>query len=62
MVSAHMDRPLTGLTAAQIKALDSMGGQAGRWLARHDRTVVLDALEYLHALGRAARGARLRRG
>ncbi|WP_369194189.1 ANTAR domain-containing protein [Streptomyces djakartensis] len=62
MVSAHMDRPLTGLTAAQIKALDSMGGQAGRWLAWHDRTVVLDALEYLHALGRAARGARLRRG
>ncbi|MFJ8596207.1 hypothetical protein [Streptomyces sp. NPDC093598] len=61
MVSAHMDRPLHGLTAAQTKALDTVGGQAGRWLAWHDRTVVLDALEHLHALGRAGRGARFRR-
>lgn len=61
MVSAHMDRPLRGLTPAQVKALDGMGVQAGRWLAWHDYTVVLDALEYLHALGRARRGARLRR-
>ncbi|MFI8166378.1 ANTAR domain-containing protein [Streptomyces sp. NPDC085931] len=61
MVSAHMDRPLRGLTTAQTKALDAMGAQAGRWLAWHDRTVVLDALEHLHALGRARRGARLRR-
>ncbi|MFC7846446.1 ANTAR domain-containing protein [Streptomyces sp. NPDC057382] len=61
MVSAHMDRTLTGLTDKQTRALDTMGGQAGRWLAWHDRTVVLDALEYLHALGRTARGARLRR-
>ncbi|MFB8246862.1 ANTAR domain-containing protein [Streptomyces sp. NPDC055952] len=61
MVSAHMDRTLTGRTDKQTRALDTMGGQAGRWLAWHDRTVVLDALEYLHALGRTARGARLRR-
>ncbi|MEU3891708.1 ANTAR domain-containing protein [Streptomyces sp. NPDC029041] len=61
MVSAHLDRPLAGLTTAQTKALDTVGGQAGRWLAWHDRTVVLDALEDLHALGRAAHGTRLRR-
>ncbi|PTH83658.1 hypothetical protein C9J60_37210 [Streptomyces sp. A244] len=61
MVSAHMDRPLDGLTTAQTKALDIVGGEAGRWLAWHDRTVVLDALEHLHALGRAGRGTRFRR-
>ncbi|MFF6954323.1 ANTAR domain-containing protein [Streptomyces iakyrus] len=61
MVSAHLDRPLDGLTTAQTKALDAVGGQAGRWLAWHDRTVVLDALEHLHALGRAGRGSRFRR-
>ncbi|MFE6527294.1 ANTAR domain-containing protein [Streptomyces sp. NPDC057794] len=61
MVSAHMDRTLRGLTATQTKALDVVGAEAGRWLAWHDRTVVMDALEYLHALGRARRGARLRR-
>jgi hypothetical protein len=61
MVSAHLDRPVQGLTTAQTKALDTMGGEAGRWLAWHDRTVVLDALEYLHALGRAGRGSRFRR-
>ncbi|MFE9028527.1 ANTAR domain-containing protein [Streptomyces iakyrus] len=61
MVSAHMDRPLDALTTAQTKALDTLGGEAGRWLAWHDRTVVLDALEHLHALGRAGRGTRFRR-
>ncbi|MEU1936635.1 ANTAR domain-containing protein [Streptomyces coeruleorubidus] len=61
MVSAHLDRPVQGLTTAQAKALDTVGGQAGRWLAWHDHTVVLDALEHLHALGRAGRGSRFRR-
>ncbi|MFI0140181.1 ANTAR domain-containing protein [Streptomyces luteogriseus] len=61
MVSAHLERPLDGLTTAQTKALDTVGGQAGRWLAWHDRTVVLDALEHLHALGRAGRGSGFRR-
>ncbi|GAA2257897.1 ANTAR domain-containing protein [Streptomyces indiaensis] len=61
MVSAHLDRPLNGLTTAQTKALDTVGTEAGRWLAWHDRTVVLDALEHLHALGSAGRGRRLRR-
>ncbi|MET9393068.1 ANTAR domain-containing protein [Streptomyces sp. NPDC006624] len=61
VVSAHMDRPLRGLTETQTKALGVVGTQAGRWLAWHDRTVVLDALEHLHALGRARRGSRHRR-
>ncbi|MEU6918996.1 ANTAR domain-containing protein [Streptomyces olindensis] len=61
MVSAHLDRPLRGLTTSQTEALGTMGAEAGRWLAWHDRTVVLDALEYLHAQGRAGRGSRMRR-
>ncbi|MEU1911511.1 ANTAR domain-containing protein [Streptomyces massasporeus] len=61
MVSAHLDRPLDALTTTQTKALDAIGGQAGRWLAWHDDTVVLDALEHLHALGSAGHGSRFRR-
>lgn len=51
MVSAHLDHPLGELTTAQLKALEAVGAQAGQWLVWHERTVVLDALEYLHALG-----------
>ncbi|MFJ8543434.1 ANTAR domain-containing protein [Streptomyces sp. NPDC093586] len=61
MVSAHAGRPLGELTPAQREALEALGGQAGRRLAWHDHTVVRDALEHLHTLGRAARGGRLRR-
>ncbi|MFF7446397.1 MULTISPECIES: ANTAR domain-containing protein [unclassified Streptomyces] len=51
MVSAHVDHTLTGLTDTQLKVLEVVGNQTGRWLAWHERTIVLDALEYLHALG-----------
>lgn len=61
MVSAHAARPLDELSHAQLKALDVVAAESGRWLAWHDRTVVLDALEYLHALGRIRRGTRMRR-
>ncbi|MFF9119831.1 hypothetical protein ACF09Y_30365 [Streptomyces massasporeus] len=61
MVSAHVDRTLGALTTTQTQTLDTVGCQAGRWLAWHDRTVVLDALEYLHTLGRAGRGSSFRR-
>ncbi|MET9062285.1 ANTAR domain-containing protein [Streptomyces antibioticus] len=57
MVSAHADRPLPELDRTRIEALDALGAQAGRWLAWYERTVLLDALEYLHALGRESRGA-----
>ncbi|MFJ6084829.1 ANTAR domain-containing protein [Streptomyces sp. NPDC092369] len=61
MVSAHTDHTLRRLSDTQLRTLDMMGAQAGRWLSWHDRTVVMDALEYLHALGRRGRGARIRR-
>lgn len=54
MVSAHLDHPVDGLTDTQLKALEAVGAEAGRWLAWHERTVVLDALEHLHALGRGS--------
>ncbi|KUO09191.1 ANTAR domain-containing protein [Streptomyces sp. DSM 15324] len=57
MVSAHVDRPLDDLRTTQLTALDALGAQAGRWLAWHERTVLGDALEHLHALGRAQRAA-----
>ncbi|MFI1711547.1 ANTAR domain-containing protein [Streptomyces griseoruber] len=52
MVSAHSDRPLDSLRTAQLRTLGGLGAEAGRWLAWHERTVLPDALEYLHALGR----------
>jgi len=61
MVSAHVEHRLDELSRAQLKALDVMGAEAGRWIAWHDRTVVLDALEHVHALGRSRRGTRMRR-
>jgi hypothetical protein len=61
MVSAHLDRPIGELTPAQTKELQAVGEEGGRWLAWYDHTVVLDALEHLHALGRARAGQRLRR-
>ncbi|WP_055489228.1 ANTAR domain-containing protein [Streptomyces sp. TP-A0356] len=61
MVSAHLERPLDGLTTAQTKALDVLGVEAGEWLAWYHRTVVVDALEHLHALGRGHTGTPVRR-
>ncbi|GGU06540.1 ANTAR domain-containing protein [Streptomyces violascens] len=52
MVSAHLDRPIQGLHLAQLAALEQTGRQAGAWLSWHERTIVLDALEYLHATAR----------
>ncbi|MEU1075428.1 MULTISPECIES: ANTAR domain-containing protein [unclassified Streptomyces] len=53
IVSAHLERPTKSLHPVQAKALAATGRQVGSWLAWHERTVVLDALEYLHALGRS---------
>ncbi|MFC6063495.1 ANTAR domain-containing protein [Streptomyces ochraceiscleroticus] len=54
MVSTHHDRPQQLLAPAQARALDRIGDQAGRWLAWHHRTIVLDALEHLHRTATAA--------
>ncbi|WP_216587665.1 ANTAR domain-containing protein [Streptomyces brasiliscabiei] len=61
MVSAHFARPQRGPTRAQLKALTVLGAEAGEWLAWYDRTVVLDALEHLHTLGRAHGGGSISR-
>ncbi|GAA3310335.1 hypothetical protein GCM10020295_77150 [Streptomyces cinereospinus] len=55
MVSSHHARPLVGFTRAQLTALQRTGSDTGRWLSWHWHTVVLDALEDLHAA--AAGGA-----
>ncbi|GAA2260533.1 transcription antitermination regulator [Streptomyces ruber] len=61
MVSAHFAETIREPTPAQAEALAVVGTEAGRWLSWYDRTVVLDALEYLHALARTQSGARVRR-
>ncbi|MEJ1202447.1 ANTAR domain-containing protein [Streptomyces sp. CCNWLW237] len=55
MVSSHHERPLPGLSQAQLDALDTLGTQIGRWLLWHRHTVVLDALEHLHSISISAR-------
>ncbi|MFE9253252.1 ANTAR domain-containing protein [Streptomyces sp. NPDC007088] len=51
MVSTHHDRPITPPGRAAEAALARLGLQSGRWLAWHQHTVVLDALEELHRRG-----------
>ncbi|QGV77164.1 GAF and ANTAR domain-containing protein [Streptomyces ficellus] len=61
MVSAHFDRPIDELHPAQLQTLEYTGRQVGRWLEWYDRTVVLDALEYLHLAARHPGMTRARR-
>ncbi|CAM5709285.1 hypothetical protein STENM36S_03418 [Streptomyces tendae] len=49
MISSHHERPLAGFTRAQLTALQQAATDVSRWLSWHWRTVVLDALELLHA-------------
>jgi hypothetical protein len=49
MISSHHERPLTGFSRPQLTALHQTGSDVGRWLSWHWDTVVLDALERLHA-------------
>lgn len=49
MVSSHHDRPLAGFTRAQLHTLHQTANDVGRWLSWHWHTIVLDALERLHA-------------
>ncbi|WP_320785206.1 ANTAR domain-containing protein [Streptomyces sp. CRN 30] len=61
MVSAHFEETVKEPTPAQTEALATIGREGGQWLAWYDRTVVLDALEHLHALGRSQAGRPARR-
>lgn len=54
MVSVHFTRELDGFDPERAAVLEAVGAQTGRWLAWHERTVVLDALEHLHALAAEA--------
>ncbi|MBC9713022.1 ANTAR domain-containing protein [Streptomyces sp. TRM66268-LWL] len=52
MVSAHLPEPSGELAQSQSALLTEIGRQAGRWLAWYEDTLVRNALEFLHALGR----------
>lgn len=49
MISSHHEHPLTEFTTAQLTAMEHLGSQVGRWLVWHRNTVVLNALDHLHA-------------
>ncbi|MFJ8934902.1 ANTAR domain-containing protein [Streptomyces sp. NPDC102365] len=59
VISSHHAQPLTDFTRAQLAALEEVGTRVGDWLLWHRYTIVLDALEQLHATATAtAQGAR----
>ncbi|MGW6007546.1 GAF and ANTAR domain-containing protein [Streptomyces sp. NPDC055210] len=60
IISSHHEQPLTDFSRAQLAALEAVGTQVGRWLLWHRHTMVLDALEQLHATATAqgVQGAR----
>ncbi|MGW5650330.1 GAF domain-containing protein [Streptomyces humi] len=49
VISTHHDGPVGDFSTAQLTALDHLGTQVGRWLLWHRHTVVLPALNHLHA-------------
>ncbi|MFJ2259358.1 ANTAR domain-containing protein [Streptomyces sp. NPDC087844] len=53
IISSHHEQPLTDFTRAQLAAMDAVGAHVGRWLLWHRHTMVLDALEHLHAAATA---------
>ncbi|MFE7037524.1 GAF and ANTAR domain-containing protein [Streptomyces sp. NPDC057621] len=53
IISSHHEQPLSDFTRAQLAALEALGTQVGRWLLWHRHTIVLDALEQLHAAATA---------
>ncbi len=52
VVSTYHPEPGRVPTDAEAAALDRISAEAGAWLHWHQRTVVLDALEYLHQSAR----------
>ncbi|MFJ8148854.1 GAF and ANTAR domain-containing protein [Streptomyces sp. NPDC096094] len=49
MISSHHESPLGELAPAQLAQLHDLGRQVGRWLLWYRGTVVLNALDHLHA-------------
>ncbi|MFG2437663.1 ANTAR domain-containing protein [Streptomyces sp. NPDC048508] len=54
MISSHHEQPLTGFSQPRLAALETTGAVVGRWLYWHRNTIVLAALEHLHATATAA--------
>ncbi|ALG10045.1 GAF and ANTAR domain-containing protein [Kibdelosporangium phytohabitans] len=48
VVSTHHSAPGHSPTPAQLDQLDRLAAQTALWLDWHQRTIVLDALEYVH--------------
>ncbi|MGW5867294.1 ANTAR domain-containing protein [Streptomyces sp. NPDC055239] len=53
VISSHHARPLVGFTRTQLQALHTTSRALGTWIKWHQHTVLRDALEDLHQLGRA---------
>lgn len=53
VISAHFTRPGHRPTEDQARALDLLAQETADWLAWYQRTVVLEALEQLHAMAAA---------
>ncbi|WP_051900988.1 ANTAR domain-containing protein [Streptomyces aureus] len=56
-ITVHNTRPGTWLTQVQVSALRTLAEDLAAWHSWYRRTVVLDALEYVHAHGQTARAS-----
>ncbi|MFJ8988793.1 ANTAR domain-containing protein [Streptomyces sp. NPDC102279] len=56
IISSHHERTLRGFSQTQLTDLAATGTVVGRWLHWHRQTVVLDALEHLHAQATGTNG------
>jgi hypothetical protein len=56
VVTTHHARPGRTPTRAEHARLDAITTETGAWLTWHRRTVILDALEHVHASARATAG------
>nr|WP_107482849.1 ANTAR domain-containing protein [Streptomyces sp. M41(2017)] len=56
IISSHHEKTLRGFSQTQLTALAATGAAVGRWLHWHRQTVVLDALEHLHAQATGTNG------
>ncbi|MGW2823743.1 ANTAR domain-containing protein [Streptomyces sp. NPDC001443] len=57
VITVHWSRPGSRMTAGQFTALETLASDLADWRSWYRRTVVLDALEHLHAQGCAAAGS-----
>lgn len=54
VISSLHDTPPTPLDGRQLRELEDVANAVGRWLAWHQHSVVLAALEFIHQSGRVA--------